>query len=149
MRLRLLDRLNDSHVAGNLDKVVGIEVRDTDNTRFAFFVRLFQCATGIISVAERLMPQHQADVSCLQLAQAVTDEPVFIDTFIANSFRNFALQGFGFSFQLSAADVRSPLTSFMPRKLQAAFIVFIFVIKKGTGKTYVFPFLKIIYNKTT
>ena len=73
MRFHLIDRRNDFHVAGDVDEMVGIEIRDADGAEFPFLVRFFQCAVCAITVAERLVQEHQVDVVRLQLTQALVD----------------------------------------------------------------------------
>ena len=44
MRLYLIHGRNDLHITGQIDEVVGIEIRNADSTQFTLFVSLFQCA---------------------------------------------------------------------------------------------------------
>ena len=53
--------------------MVGVEIRDADGAEFSFLIRLFQCAVCTVSVAERLVQEHQVDIVRLQFTQALVD----------------------------------------------------------------------------
>ena len=73
VRFDLIDRRDDLHIAGQVDEVVGVEVRNADSPQFSLLVRLLQCAVCTVAVAEGLVQQHQVDVVGLQAAQALVD----------------------------------------------------------------------------
>lgn len=73
MRLYLIHGRNDLHITGQIDEVVGIEIRNADSTQFTLFVSLFQCAVCPVTVAERLVQQYQVDIVRLQFTQALVD----------------------------------------------------------------------------
>ena len=87
MGFNLIDGRYDFHVAGNIDKMVGIEIAHADGAEFSLFVRLFQCAVCAVAVAERLVQKHQVDIVGLQLAQALVDGcPGFFVAVIRNPY---------------------------------------------------------------
>ena len=73
VRFDLIDRRDDLHIAGQVDEVVGVEVRNADSPQFSLLVRLLQCAVCTVAVTEGLVQKHQVDIVGLQAAQALVD----------------------------------------------------------------------------
>lgn len=66
--LHLVDGGNCLYIAGKVDEVVRVEVAYADSPQFAFFIGLFQCTVCAITVAERLVQEHEVYVVSLKPA---------------------------------------------------------------------------------
>ena len=85
MCLDLVDCRNNLHVAGNVNEVVGIEIAYPDSTEFTFLICFLQSPVCTVTVAERLVQEHQIDVVRLQLAQALINREFrFLVTIVGN-----------------------------------------------------------------
>ena len=73
MRFHLIDCRRDLHIAGQVDEVVGIEIRYADSAELSLFIGLLQRPICPVAVAEGLVQKHQVDVVGLQAAQALVN----------------------------------------------------------------------------
>ena len=55
VRLHLVHRRDNVHEVAEVDEVIGIEVAHADGSHFPCLQRAFECAIGVVAVAERLV----------------------------------------------------------------------------------------------